>query len=102
MRKEEKTSYARTKGWKVLAAGIGCLMLGTATGNLHAQIDEKLAGLGMENIRMAQTDGHTTVAFENRAYRSSYEAVGKAVETALEAMEEVQDLTLTDKTEYPN
>lgn len=103
MRKEEKTSYARTKGWKVLAAGIGCLMLGTATGNLHAQIDEKLAGLGMENIRMAQTDGHTTVAFENKAYRSSYEAVGKAVETALEAMEEVQDLTLTvtDKNGIP-
>ena len=82
----------KTSRWRRLA-GIACLMLGTAAA--QAQVDRKLAELGMENIRTARTEGHTTVAFEDRAYRSSYEGVGRAIQTALDALETTEGLTLT-------
>lgn len=82
-----------TGHWKKLA-GIGCLMLGTATGTIHAQVDVKLAELGMENIRTVQTEMGTTVAFEDRAYRSSLTGLGKAIETALNANNNPGRLTL--------
>lgn len=74
----------QTGHWRKLA-GIGCLMLGTATGTIYAQVDAKLAELGMENIRTVQTGKGTTVAFEDRAYRSSLTGLGMAIETALNA-----------------
>ena len=76
-------------------AGIACLILGTTVVTVHAQVNKKLAELGMENIRTARTEGHTTVAFEDRAYRSSYEGVGKAIQTTLDALETTEGLTLT-------
>lgn len=56
--------------------------------NLSAQVDMQLAELGMENIRMAQSDKGIAVAFEDRAFRSSYEGVGHAIKSALEGMTE--------------
>lgn len=92
----------QTGHWRKLA-GIGCLMLGTATGTIYAQVDAKLAELGMENIRTVQTGKGTTVAFEDRAYRSSLTGLGMAIETALNALENLGGLTLvvTDRNGMP-
>ncbi len=92
----------QTGHWRKLA-GIGCLMLGTATGTIYAQVDAKLAELGMENIRTVQTGKGTTVAFEDRAYRSSLTGLGMAIETALNALENPGGLTLvvTDRNGMP-
>ena len=61
---------------------------------LHAQVDTKLAELGMENIRMAHTEKGVAVAFEDRAFRSSYEGVGRAVKAALEGMTDNGELRM--------
>lgn len=61
---------------------------------LCAQVDVNLATLGMENIRMARTDKGVAVAFEDRAFRSSYEGVGRAVKAALKGMTENGELRL--------
>lgn len=61
----------------------------------NAQVAERLAELGMENIRTIRTAEGITVAYEDRAYRSSYQGVGKAIQTALETMETDEALTLT-------
>lgn len=62
--------------------------------NLSAQVDMQLAELGMENIRMAQSDKGIAVAFEDRAFRSSYEGVGHAIKSALEGMTEDKELRM--------
>lgn len=61
---------------------------------LHAQVDMKLAELGMENIRTAHTEKGVAVAFEDRAFRSSYEGVGHAVKAALDGMTEDGELRM--------
>lgn len=71
------------------------LLMTLVTSQTAAQVDNRLAELGMENIRTVQTAEGTTVAYEDRAYRSSYEGVGRAIQTALEALETDEALTLT-------
>lgn len=61
---------------------------------LHAQVDMKLAELGMENIRTAHTEKGVAVVFEDRAFRSSYEGVGHAVKAALDGMTEDGELRM--------
>lgn len=56
--------------------------------SLQAQVAEKLQQLGMENIRTVTLDGTTTVAFENNVYRGTYRGIGKAIEAALEEIEQ--------------
>ena len=53
---------------------------------LSAQVETKLAEVGMENIRTARSETGVAVAFEDRAFRSSYEGVGRAIKAALEGM----------------
>lgn len=55
--------------------------------SFRAQVAEKLQQLGMENIRTAVTEeGNTTIAFEDKVYRGTYQGIGKAIEAALEGM----------------
>lgn len=53
--------------------------------NVHAQITEGLKSIGMENIQCAQTPDMTTVSFENNVYRSTYNGIGKAINTCLKS-----------------
>lgn len=53
--------------------------------NVHAQITEGLKAIGMENIQCAQTPDMTTVSFENNVYRSTYNGIGKAINTCLKS-----------------
>lgn len=53
--------------------------------NVHAQITEGLKSIGMENIQCVQTADMTTVSFENKAYRSTYNGVGKAIDVCLKS-----------------
>lgn len=62
--------------------------------HLPAQVEVKLAELGMENIRTAHSEKGVAVAFEDRAFRSSYEGVGRAVKAALEGMTESGELRM--------
>lgn len=62
--------------------------------NVAAQVEVKLAELGMENIRTARSEKGVAVAFEDRAFRSSYEGVGRAVKSALEGMTENGELRM--------
>lgn len=67
-----------------------------------AQVDTALKGLGMENIRTVETEDGCIAAFEDRAYRSSYYGVGKAIETALGARKEGSlTLVVTDRNGMP-
>lgn len=59
-----------------------CLFLCT---NVHAQITEGLKSIGMENIQCTQTADMTTVSFENNVYRSTYNGIGKAINTCLKS-----------------
>ncbi len=58
------------------------------TTGIHAQVAEKLKALGMENIRLAETEGTTTVAFEDNVYRGTYRGIGQAIASALDGMQE--------------
>lgn len=51
---------------------------------MYAQVTESLKAIGMENIRCVRTTGMTTVSFENKTGRSTYNGVGEAVRTCLE------------------
>ena len=67
-----------------------------------AQVDTALKSLGMENIRTVETEDGCITAFEDRAFRSSYYGVGKAIETALGARKEGSlTLVVTDRNGMP-
>lgn len=67
-----------------------------------AQVDTALKSLGMENIRTVETEDGCIAAFEDRAYRSSYYGVGKAIETALGARKAGSlTLVVTDRNGMP-
>ncbi len=53
---------------------------------IRAQVAEKLKALGMENIRLTESDGSTTVKFEDNVYRGTYRGIGKAIVAALDGM----------------
>ena len=59
-----------------------------------AQVDVKLAELGMENIRSVTTAEGCVAAYEDRTFRSSCTGVGKALEAALDGMTSGGSLTL--------
>lgn len=69
---------------------------------VNARVNDGLKRLGMENIRYAETENGSITAFEDRAFRSSYYGVGKAIETALKEQTE-GDITLivTDRNGIP-
>lgn len=58
-----------------------CCVLST----IHAQVSEELKAIGMENIRCTQSQGMTTVSFENNVYRSTYNGVAKAIDACLKS-----------------
>lgn len=59
----------------------------TASLAAQAQIADNLKELGMENIRVAQADNETVVAFEDNVYRGTYRGIGKAIHTILDTPE---------------
>lgn len=59
------------------------IILLVVCGAINAQVAESLKAIGMENIRYIQTQGMTTVSFEDNVYRSTYYGVGKAVDACL-------------------
>jgi hypothetical protein len=65
------------------------LILFTFAGlHLQAQVEEKLKGLGMENIRSVSSEKETVVAFENTVFRSTYRGVGEGIRAALDGIRE--------------
>lgn len=49
---------------------------------------DRLAGLGMENIRCVEQAGTCTVAYEDNVYRGTYRGIGEAVQAALQGHEQ--------------
>lgn len=62
--------------------------------HLPAQVEMKLAEAGMENIRTTHSEKGIAVAFEDRAFRSSYEGVGRAIKAALEGITTDKELRM--------
>lgn len=53
---------------------------------VHAQVAEKLTGLGMENVRVVSAAEKTYAAFENTVFRSTYRGIGEGIRAALDAI----------------
>lgn len=53
-------------------------------GKISAQVADKLAGIGMENIQVYQTENGTVASFENNRYRGTYRGIGKAIVAGME------------------
>lgn len=81
-----------------MTAIAGCMAVALA----DAQVDMALKELGMENVRYAVTDEGSVTAFEDRAYRSTYNGVGNAVKAALKAQKTGNvTLVVTDRNGMP-
>ena len=77
---------AFTEGFDCIAGGVRyectlCIrrfillaVLTGLAGNMRAQLAEKLEAAGMENVKAVRTEQGWVASFEDRLYRSSYEA----------------------------
>lgn len=70
------------------------LTLLIASLSIKAQIAESLKELGIENIRTANVNDETIIAFEDNVYRGTYRGIGKVISTALNGIAKDRELQL--------
>lgn len=54
---------------------------------MYGQVAEKLRSLGLENIRVAEANGSTIIAFEDNVYRGTYRGIGIAIQNTIEEIQ---------------